>query len=102
MKLVKRVQSSNLNFIQTEVNVDTVYVRFNEEKWFVESEDGMPVHVGWIYDEEQYEIREYIEKISSDNSILSELMMETVNESYQIQLTNEQHLMEIYNIIGGM
>lgn len=102
MRLVKRVQSSNMNFIQTEVNVDTVYVRFNEEKWFIDDEEGNPVQAGWIYDEEQYEIREYIEKISLEKDSLAQALMETVNTSYETQIKNEETMMEIVNMIGGL
>lgn len=102
MRLVKRVQSSNMNFIQTEVNVDTVYVRFNEEKWFIDDEEGNPVQAGWIYDEEQYEIREYIEKISLEKDSLAQVLMETVNTSYETQIKNEETMMEIVNMIGGL
>lgn len=102
MRLVKRVQSSNMNFIQTEVNVDTVYVRFNEEKWFIDDEEGNPIQAGWIYDEEQYEIREYIEKISLEKDSLAQALMETVNTSYETQIKNEETMMEIVNMIGGL
>lgn len=102
MRLVKRVQSSNMNFIQTEVNIDTVYVRFNEEKWFIDDEEGNPIQAGWIYDEEQYEIREYIEKISLEKDSLAQALMETVNTSYETQIKNEETMMEIVNMIGGL
>lgn len=102
MRLVKRVQSSNINFIQTEVNIDTVYVRFNKEKWFIDDEEGNPVQAGWIYDEEQYEIREYIEKISLEKDSLAQALMETVNTSYETQIKNEETMMEIVNMIGGL
>lgn len=102
MRLVKRVQSSNMNFIQTEVNIDTVYVRFNEEKWFIDDEEGNPIQAGWIYDEEQYEIREYIEKISLEKDSLAQVLMETINTSYETQIKNEETMMEIVNMIGGL
>ncbi len=59
-----------------EVNVDTVYIRSNIEK--VEEED----FTGWEYDEVQYTIREYLEKLTNEEDasmlalIVSMLMSE--------------------------
>lgn len=48
------------NVPSIEVNVDTVYVRNNIKR--IEEED----FIGWEYDEIQYEIREYIESLTSE------------------------------------
>lgn len=101
MKLIKRVQSSSTDFIPLEVNVDTVYVRFNEEKWFIE-EDSEPIHIGYIYDEEQYGIREYIEKISKENSILSLTLMDTINGIFEKQIEYDELLMDLANEVMGV
>ena len=57
---------------EIEVNVDTVYIRRNiqriEEKNFV----------GWEYKEEQYSIREYIEKITQDKQLLKQAIDELI------------------------
>lgn len=77
MKTLEKVHSSNRVFDRLEVNVDTVYVRFNEEKWV---EDD--VQLGWIYDETQYNLRGYIESLTSNEDtqsialLLSMLMSE--------------------------
>lgn len=102
MKIFKNVRGSMENVASIEVNVDTVYVRFNEEKWFIDDEEGNPIQAGWIYDEEQYEIREYIEKISLEKDSLAQALMETVNTSYETQLKNEETMMEVINMIGGL
>lgn len=75
--MLERVHSSNRAFNRLEVNVDTVYVRFNEEEWI---EDD--VQLGWVYDETQYSLRSYIENLTNNEStqsmafLLSMLMSE--------------------------
>ena len=66
MIVKKNVQSSNLEFKKQEVNIDTVFTRFNERKWI---EDGE--HIGWVYDEMWETIPEFAERISSENEMLS-------------------------------
>ena len=97
MIVKKNVQSSNLTFKQLEVNVDTVFYRFNEEKWI---EDD--VHVGWIYDEIWYDKNEYIEEISRDSELLSQALVETILTNEQVKMDLEMAIVELFNMLGGM
>ena len=97
MEIKENVCSSNLQFKRLEVNVDTVFVRYNEKKWI---EDN--VHVGWIYDEIWYNKDKYIEKVSTENEVLSQALVESMLVSEQTKVELEMAMVEIVNIIGGM
>lgn len=60
MKVYNNVRSSARHIPSVEVNVDTVYIRSNIAK--VEEEE----FEGWEYDEIQYTIREYLEKLTNE------------------------------------
>lgn len=84
MEIKKNVYSSNLTFKQLEVNVDTVFYRFNEKEWI---EDGE--HLGWVYDEIWYDKDSYIEEISSKNKELKddlEIVSDALNELLELIL----------------
>lgn len=68
MKVTKNVRSTSENIQKLEVNIDTVYVRSNIKK--VSETVDEHTFKGWEYDEVQYDIREYIELISSKNEEL--------------------------------
>ncbi len=76
MKVYNNVRSSAQHIPSVEVNVDTVYIRSNVEK--IEEEE----FEGWEYDEVQYTIREYLEKLTNEEDasmlalIVSMLMSE--------------------------
>ena len=58
MKVFNNVRGSQTTVPQVEVNVDTVYIRSNIRR--IETED----FTGWEYDEVQYNLRDYIGKIT--------------------------------------
>lgn len=60
MKVFNNVRSSAKHIPSVEVNVDTVYIRSSIEK--VDEEEFK----GWEYDEVQYTIREYLEKLTNE------------------------------------
>lgn len=60
MKVLNDVRSTAQRIPSVEVNVDTVYIRSNIVK--VEEEE----FEGWEYDEIQYTIREYLEKLTNE------------------------------------
>lgn len=97
MEVKENVYSSNLQFNRLEVNVDTVFVRYNERKWI---EDD--IHVGWIYDEVWYNKDKYIEKVSNENEVLSQALVESILVNEQSKTELEMAMVEIVNIIGGM
>lgn len=97
MNVIKNVHSSNLTFKQLEVNVDTVFYRFNEKEWI---EDD--VQLGWIYDEIWYEKDNYIEKISEQNSLLESTIVEMANSTYETQTQIEGAITELVEMMGGM
>lgn len=70
----KRVKSSNKIFKPIEVNVDTVYVRWDEQKWF--NEDGELA--GFEYYELQYEIKKFMESLASEESLGMVAMMVSI------------------------
>jgi hypothetical protein len=76
VKVYNNVRSSAQHIPSVEVNVDTVYIRSNVEK--IEEEE----FEGWEYDEVQYTIREYLEKLTNEEDasmlalIVSMLMSE--------------------------
>lgn len=69
MKVYKNVRGSMKEVPNTEVNVDTVYVRSNvvriEEEYFT----------GWQYDEIQYDKNTYIEMLSEKNNRLENIII---------------------------
>ena len=89
--------SSNLQFDRLEVNVDTVFVRYNERKWI---EDD--VHIGWIYDEIWYNKDKYIEKVSTENEVLSQALVESMLTNEQTKMELEMAMVELFNLLGGM
>lgn len=71
-----------------EFNVDTVYIRDSIIR--VNTDDFN----GWEYNEQQYEIREYLEKVSKENSDLtiqnSDLILESaILQSQLLEVQNE-------------
>lgn len=68
MIIKKNVESSNIEFKQQEVGIDTVFTRFDEEKLY--DEDG--VHVGWRYNEIWEDKDEFLERVSKENQQLKE------------------------------
>lgn len=60
MKVFNDVRSSARHIPSVEVNVDTVYIRSNVVR--VEEEE----FEGWEYDEVQYPIQQYIEKLANE------------------------------------
>ena len=81
----KNVQNSSLEFEPLVVDVDTVYKNFNESKIF---DEETKEHIGWKYDQIQYDKNEFIELISEENEILK---LELANTNMQNALLfNEQ------------
>lgn len=66
-----KVRGSQKNVPPLEINVDTVYVRYNVVR--INEND----FVGWEYDEIQYGIREYIEVVGTENDNLKTTQLET-------------------------
>lgn len=71
MKKFIKVRGSRDYIPPLEINVDTVYVRYNVSR--VESED----FTGWEYDEVQYGLKEYIEVVGTENENLKTTQLET-------------------------
>lgn len=71
MKKFIKVRGSQDSIPPLEINVDTVYVRYNVSR--IESED----FTGWEYDEVQYGLKEYIEVIGTENENLKATQLET-------------------------
>lgn len=100
-----RIHSSNMEFKELEVNVDTVYVRSNPEKWIDED-----VHVGWIYDEVQYNKDSFIELITKKNEALELELIETNMEMLGIvstvvsqnEIEQAEMLMDIMDMISQL
>lgn len=90
MEIKKNVHSSNLTFKQLEVNVDTVFYRFNEKEWIEKDEEtGEEVQLGWVYDEIWYDKDSYIEEISSENQELKDnlaFVSDALNELLELTL----------------
>ena len=97
MEIKENVHSSNLQFKRLEVNIDTVFVRYNERKWI---EDN--VHVGWIYDEIWYNKDKYIEKVSTENEVLSQALVESMLSSENTKTELSEAIVELTNLIGGV
>lgn len=103
MVVKKNVYSSNLTFKQLEVDVDTVFYRFNEREWLEKDEEsGKEVHLGWIYDEIWYEKNHYIETISTENEMLAEALVELTTSTQKQREENDQALVELVEMLGGM
>lgn len=91
---------------ENEVNVDTVYIRTNITK--VEEDDFS----GWEYDEVEYSLREYIEKLLDTETgqiIIAENTAETLeivsflNEQQKVeQAQSNVELIELIMMLGGM
>lgn len=71
MKQFLKVRGSQETIQPLEINVDTVYVRYNVARINNDS------FVGWEYDEIQYGIREYIEVVGTENENLKVTQLET-------------------------
>ena len=103
MVIKNNVHSSNKVFKQLEVNIDTVFYRFNERKWYEEDEEtGKKVHIGWIYDEIWYEKDNYIEELSKENELLSQALIDISTEVAKENIKNEAAIVELANLLGGM
>lgn len=72
-----KVQSTDKNFKSLEVGVDTVYENSNETKLY---DEETKEHIGWEYDQVQYDKNEYIALINNKNKIL-ENELSVTNES---------------------
>ena len=79
--------------LELEINVDTVYKRFNIVS--IQNEEN---RTEYTYDEDQYTILEYLKEIFPETEIgLSELS--TLLASYQAQI--DQAIAELSIVIGG-
>lgn len=90
----KNVQNSSLEFEPLVVDVDTVYKNFNEYKVF---DEETKEHIGWKYDQIQYDKNEYIELISKENNMLN-IKNKALEE--EISMLNEglfELVMQVYN-----
>lgn len=90
----KNVQNSSLKFEPLVVDVDTVYKNFNESKIF---DEETKEHIGWKYDQIQYDKNEYIELISKENNMLN-IKNKALEE--EINMLNEglfELVMQVYN-----
>lgn len=90
----KNVQNSSLKFEPLVVDVDTVYKNFNESKIF---DEETKEHIGWKYDQIQYDKNEYIELISKENTMLN-IKNKVLEE--EINMLNEglfELVMQVYN-----
>jgi hypothetical protein len=76
MKIFKKVRSTAIDVPSIEVNIDTVYIRTDIKK--IEEIDFS----GWEYNEIQYEIKEYISKLASeeDSSMLALMVSMLMSE----------------------
>ena len=76
MKYIPNVQGSQQSIRPIDVNIDTVYIRMNVKR--IETED----FTGWLYDEIQYTLREYIETLigQEDVGMLSLMVSMLMNE----------------------
>lgn len=106
MKIYQNVRSTATNVPSIEVNVDTVYVRSDIER--VEEMEFS----GWEYNEVQYPLREYIEKLLDTETgqlIIAENTAETLevvsflNEQQKVeQAQSNVELIELIMMLGGM
>lgn len=65
MKVYSKVRGTMFTVPNVEVNKDTVYIRSNIEE--INDEDFK----GWEYDEVQYDMKEYVEKLTNTNDTQS-------------------------------
>lgn len=90
----QNVQNSSLKFEPLVVDVDTVYKNFNESKIF---DEETKEHIGWKYDQIQYDKNEYIELISKENNMLN---IKNKALAEEINMVNEglfELVMQVYN-----
>ena len=90
----QNVQNSSLKFEPLVVDVDTVYKNFNESKIF---DEETKEHIGWKYDQIQFDKNEYIELISKENTMLN-IKNKVLEE--EINMLNEglfELVMQVYN-----
>lgn len=88
MKVYNNVRSSARHIPSVEVNVDTVYIRSNIAK--VEEEE----FEGWEYDEVQYTIREYLEKLTNEEDASMLALMVSMLMSEVDMLANRVQMLE--------
>ena len=88
MKVFNNVRSSAKHIPSVEVNVDTVYIRSNIEK--VDEEEFK----GWEYDEVQYTIREYLEKLTNEEDASMLALMVSMLMSEVDMLANRVQMLE--------
>ena len=87
MKVYQNVRGSQKQVPQVEVNKDTVYIRSNIER--IEEDD----FTGWEYDEVQYPIQQYIEKLTNEEDLSAVAMLLSITLSEVDMLKS---------MIGGM
>ena len=93
MKHIKNVKCLDNPPLELEINVDTVYKRYN-----IVSTKNKENRAEYTYDEEQYTILEYLKEIFPETEIgLSELS--TLLAAYQAQI--DQAIAELSIAIGG-
>lgn len=88
MKVFNNVRSSAKHIPSVEVNVDTVYIRSSIEK--VDEEEFK----GWEYDEVQYTIREYLEKLTNEEDASMLALMVSMLMSEVDMLANRVQILE--------
>lgn len=88
MKVYNNVRSSAKHIPSVEVNVDTVYIRSSIEK--VDEEEFK----GWEYDEVQYTIREYLEKLTNEEDASMLALMVSMLMSEVDMLANRVQMLE--------
>lgn len=106
MKIYKNVRGTQEYVPSVEVNIDTVYIRSDIER--IEEIDFS----GWQYNEIQYPLREYIEKLLDTETgqlIIAENTAETLevvsflNEQAKVeQAQSNAELIELIMMLGGM
>ena len=106
MKIFQNVRSTATNIPSVEVNVDTVYVR-SDIKRVEEMEFS-----GWEYNEVQYPLREYIEKLLdtetgqfkiAQNTIETLEIVSALNELQKLeQAQSNTEMIELMMMMGGM
>ena len=106
MKIFQNVRSTATNIPSVEVNVDTVYVR-SDIKRVEEMEFS-----GWEYNEMQYPLREYIEKLLdtetgqfkiAQNTIETLEIISALNELQKLeQAQSNTEMIELMMMMGGM
>ena len=93
MAKYKKVQGSQNEVPNLEINVDTVYLRDNIVK--KSNEEGNPY---WEYDEVQMTLNEYFKKVIPDNEKAS-AELSLLFSTYQAQV--DSALAELSILIGG-